>query len=349
MPHPIETQVYVPHEIARAAGVADADVLSALGGAAGYVGYAEAVALGRRLRNAGLHLEVAADARRPDVLFATTSTPLRTGPGRVPFAVSGTLHAALVSIAVFVATFGVSPAALAPTDADPAGPVHLVFLNEPGPGGGGGGGGRREPRPAPKAARVGSAAVSSPVPERERPAPAAAAPEPPPLQAEQFPSVAAPVIPAPADLHDQTGVLEATPADARSRGPGTGTENAAGSGSGSGVGAGTGSGIGPGSGGGTGGGPYRPGSGIAPPRLLREVKATYTEDARRAGVSGDVLLDIVVRHDGSVGDVRLRRGLGLGLDQQAIAAVRQWRFAPATRQGAPVDVLVEVAVEFVLR
>jgi TonB family protein len=349
MPHPIETQVYVPHEIARAAGVAEADVVSALGGAIGYIGYDEAVALGRRLRAAGLHLEVACDVQRPDVLFATTSTPLRTGPGPVPFAVSGTLHAALVSIAVILATFGVSPAALAPADADPAGPVHLVFLTEPGPGGGGGGGGRREPRPAPKAARVGSAAVSSPVPERVPPAPVVATPEPPPLPAEQFPSVAAPVIPAPADLHDRVGVLEETPASDPSRGPGSGTDNSAGGGSGGGVGAGAGSGIGPGSGGGTGGGPYRPGSGITPPRLLREVKAAYTEDARRAGVSGDVLLDIVVRHDGSVGDVRLRRGLGLGLDQQAITAVRQWRFAPATRQGAPVDVLVEVAVEFVLR
>jgi TonB family protein len=83
--------------------------------------------------------------------------------------------------------------------------------------------------------------------------------------------------------------------------------------------------------------------------LLREVKPDYTEDARRRGVNGDVELEIVVRSDGSVGDIRLLRGLGYGLDQRAIDAVRQWRFSPARRLGAPVDVLVEVAVEFKLR
>jgi outer membrane biosynthesis protein TonB len=47
--------------------------------------------------------------------------------------------------------------------------------------------------------------------------------------------------------------------------------------------------------------------------------------------------------------VRLLRGLGGGLDQRAIDAVKQWRFSPARRFGTPVDVMVEVAVEFKLR
>jgi len=47
--------------------------------------------------------------------------------------------------------------------------------------------------------------------------------------------------------------------------------------------------------------------------------------------------------------VKLVRGLGTGLDQRAIDAVRQWRFSPATRQGVPVDVIVHVSVEFRLR
>ena len=50
------------------------------------------------------------------------------------------------------------------------------------------------------------------------------------------------------------------------------------------------------------------------------------------------MLEIVVRRDGSVGDVRLKRSLDRGLDQRAIEAVRQWRFAPARRHGVPVDV-----------
>ena len=82
-----------------------------------------------------------------------------------------------------------------------------------------------------------------------------------------------------------------------------------GRGAGTGLGEGGGAGVGAGSGGGTGGGPYRPGSGIEPPRLLREVKADYTEDARRRGLSGDVVLEIVVRRDGSVGDVKILQGL----------------------------------------
>lgn len=115
------------------------------------------------------------------------------------------------------------------------------------------------------------------------------------------------------------------------------------------MGDGEGAGIGPGSGGGTGGGPYRAGSGISAPSIIREVKPDYTEDARRRGVEGDVVLEIVVRRDGSVGAVTLVQGLGAGLDQRAIDAVRQWRFSPATRQGTPADVMVEVAVEFKLR
>lgn len=135
--------------------------------------------------------------------------------------------------------------------------------------------------------------------------------------------------------------------ESTSGGPGSG--GGSGTGSGSGIGEGSGAGIGSGSGGGTGGGPYRPGSGITPPGLLHEVKPDYTEDARRRGLEGEVLLEIVVRSDGSVGSVRLLRGLGSGLDQRAIEAVRQWRFSPARRHGTPVDVMVEVAMEFRLR
>jgi TonB family protein len=79
------------------------------------------------------------------------------------------------------------------------------------------------------------------------------------------------------------------------------------------------------------------------------VRPDYTEDARRQGLEGDVVLEIVVRDDGSVGDVKILKGLGAGLDRRAVDAVRQWRFSPARRHGAAVDVMVEVAVEFKLR
>ena len=148
-------------------------------------------------------------------------------------------------------------------------------------------------------------------------------------------------------MRTRAGVLQQTPAENDSRGPGSG--GGAGTGTGAGLGEGDGSGVGPGSGGGTGGGPFRPGSGIEAPRLLREVKADYTEEARQRGVSGDVVLEIVVRRDGTVGDVKVLQGLGAGLSDRAAQAVRQWRFTPARRQGAAVDVIVEIAVEFKLR
>ena len=79
------------------------------------------------------------------------------------------------------------------------------------------------------------------------------------------------------------------------------------------------------------------------------MKAQYTEDARTRGITGDVVLEIVIKSDGSVGDVKVLRGLGYGLDDRAAAAVRNWKFSPARRLGTPVDVIVEVEVEFSLR
>jgi TonB family protein len=83
--------------------------------------------------------------------------------------------------------------------------------------------------------------------------------------------------------------------------------------------------------------------------LVREIPPSYTDEARRRRLEGDVILEIIVRRDGSVGSVRVLRRLGAGLDDQAVDAVRQWRFLPARRHGEAVDVLAEVAVEFKLR
>jgi protein TonB len=167
-------------------------------------------------------------------------------------------------------------------------------------------------------------------------------PPPPPAA----PPLIAPVARAPADAADLPGLVDAA-ASMASNGPGTG--GGTGTGQGTGAGEGAGAGIGQGSLTGTGGGPYRPGSGITAPVLHREVKPLYTEEARRRGIEGDVVMEVVVRSDGSVGDMRILQGLPGGLDGRAAQAVRQWSFAPARRFGTPVDVLVEVAVEFRLR
>ena len=117
------------------------------------------------------------------------------------------------------------------------------------------------------------------------------------------------------------------------------------------MGPGNGSGLGPGSGGGTGGGVYRPGNGVTLPRVLHEVRPQYTSDAMRAKVQGTVLLECVVRPDGCVGDVQVVRSLDptFGLDQQAIKAAKQWRFAPGTRLGAAVPVQITIELTFTLR
>jgi TonB family protein len=349
-----QADLYSPREIAIAAGVSEAAVRAALGAAREYVSFEEAVAVGRRLAVAAPP-EVRSTPRpsesTADVSDAEFDIHIPQARG-VPLVVSSTLHVALIAVLLF-ATFNLAPRAAALRPDSPAEPMRLVFLATPGPGGGGGGGGLLQKAQAPKAQREGKRAISSPLPKRVEPKPiepAPKAPEPkpePPLKSEQLPAVVAPIITAPADNRNRVGVLTETRADTESHGPGAG--GGAGTGKGTGLGEGDGSGVGPGSGGGTGGGPYRPGSGIEAPRVLQEVKADYTEDARRRGLAGEVVLEIVVRRDGSVGDVRVLQGLGGGLSERAMQAVRQWRFAPARRLGTPVDVIVEVAVEFRLR
>jgi TonB family protein len=249
-----------------------------------------------------------------------------------------------VHLAVIVVILGLGRAAAPAAATDAPGPTHLVFLVEPGPGGGGGGGGARSPRPAtrllePAAHEVEAISVPETV---TKPAPAPEPePEPPPVEPLQ-----APVAPVAAAVEQRNGEIGAEPSTVASAGPGV---DGAGTGRDGGNGPGRGPGLGPGEGGGTGGGPYRAGSGVEPPRLLHEVKAIYTEEARRANIIGDVLMDVVVRADGTVASARVTRGLGFGLDERAVAAVRQWRFAPARRLGVAVDVAVEVAMEFNLR
>ena len=165
--------------------------------------------------------------------------------------------------------------------------------------------------------------MNSPVPDRITPKRIEPTIEPdaPPLQANPLPRHLAPVLAAAADRRNIRGLRhDADPVTRNSAGPGI--DGGVGTGLGTGLEAGRGAGIGPGTWGGFGGGAYRPGSGVAPPRLIHEEQPRYTEDARQRGITGDMLLEIIVLRDGSVGDVRLLRRLGAGLDEQAIQAVR---------------------------
>lgn len=127
---------------------------------------------------------------------------------------------------------------------------------------------------------------------------------------------------------------------------GSGSGGGIGAGSGGGVGSGTGPGVGPGRGGGIGGGVFRVGGGISAPRPIATPDPEYTEEARRAKFQGTCVLGLIVDADGRPRDIRIARGVGLGLDQKAMEAVRQWRFEPAMKDGRAVAVQISVEVSF---
>jgi protein TonB len=85
---------------------------------------------------------------------------------------------------------------------------------------------------------------------------------------------------------------------------------------------------------------------ITPPRLLEVATPDYTEDAKRHKISGDVVVLIVVDTKGDVIEAKVVKGLGHGLDENAIAAVREWKYKPATRDDKPVMVKMEVTLNF---
>jgi len=132
-----------------------------------------------------------------------------------------------------------------------------------------------------------------------------------------------------------------------SSGPGTG--GGIGTGTGGGVGSGKGGGVGPGEGGGIGGGVFRVGGGVSAPSIVYRVEPTYSEEARKAKYQGVVVLSAIVRKDGTIEILKVVRGLGLGLDENAIQALKQWRFRPGMKNGVPVDVALNIEVNFSLR
>jgi len=122
--------------------------------------------------------------------------------------------------------------------------------------------------------------------------------------------------------------------------------NSMGNGRGSGLGSGDGSGLGPGSGGGYGGGPKRIGGGVSAPVLIYSVEPEFSEEARKAKTAGNVLVNLWVDEHGMPTHVRVLRGVGMGLDEKAVEAVKQYKFKPAMEAGKPVTVELNVEVNF---
>ena len=273
------------------------------------------------------------------------------------FALSSTVHASRRwRRALFMAAFNLAPrAASLKLDEQPAEPMRLVFLATPGPGGGGGGGGLLQKAPPPKALREGHAAAQQsaarpPRAEADRAGAGAAGAEPPapPLKAEHAaggrradhhragrhaqsrrrvlkrrprrttataPAKAAAPGPAPA------------PASARATAAASDRDRAAAPAA------------------------DRIGPAAASSRRVCCAKCRPTTPRTRGSAASPATScsKSSCAATAAVGDVKILQGLAGGLNDRAVQAVRQWRFAPARRQGAPVDVIVEVAVEFKLR
>jgi periplasmic protein TonB len=127
---------------------------------------------------------------------------------------------------------------------------------------------------------------------------------------------------------------------------GTGELGGMGTGSGGGIGSGKGNGYGPGEGGGYGGGLYHVGGGVSAPQLIYAPDPEFSDEARRAKYQGVCVVSLIVDAQGNPQRVLVVRHLGMGLDEKALEAVKQYKFKPATLQGRPVPVEVNIEVNF---
>jgi periplasmic protein TonB len=214
-------------------------------------------------------------------------------------------------------------------------PVDVVDVPKPAMHGGGGGGDRsplpaskgKLPKPQPRQFVPPTAVINNPAPKLAMDPSILAPPD------ANLPNINLP------NYGDPLGKL----------GPasnGTGSGGGIGSGKGGGVGSGTGGGVGPGSGGGIGDGVYRAGNGVTKPELLKKVEPEYSEEARKAKFQGVVVLYIVVDPNGNAVSPKVMKSLGLGLDEKAMEAVKQWKFKPGYKDGKAVAVAATVEVNF---
>ena len=223
---------------------------------------------------------------------------------------------------------------------------------------GGGGGGREEAKPA----------SFGKVPQASLTIPQVVAPDPKPPQIKN-PSlpVAATVVADPMLVPPDARVLPYGDYKSKSTDPssGPGTGNGIGTGTGGGIGPGEGGGLGPGRGGNIGGGDRNDGGGgpgggggggydriftgkdvTTKARLLAKPEPQYTEDARKNQVTGTVVLKVVFASNGSVQNIRTVSGLPYGLTERAIAAARQIKFVPATKDGHQVSMWMQLEYNF---
>lgn len=96
-------------------------------------------------------------------------------------------------------------------------------------------------------------------------------------------------------------------------------------------------------------GPIHVGGDVAAPNKISAPQPQYTEIARKARIQGVVIVQAIINKQGNVTDVKVLKGLPMGLDQAAVDAIRKWKFEPATLNGKPVDVYYNLTVNFTLQ
>ncbi len=237
--------------------------------------------------------------------------------------------------------------------------VRYYFPGGEGPGGGGGGGGSRGRKPT---AYIPARMVeASPPPEtpqepREEERRAPLAPRKP--RALRFDDIEVPDLPTEStallegvfspDAVEFPGLSTTDSSDwgGVDREPSSGTGGGVGGGQGTGVGVGRGWGVGEGSGGGTGGGPFSPGAfDIEPVVIYKPPSPPYPSVAREKMVSGEVILQMLVRLDGSTEVVRVIKSLPYCVDA-AKENAKLWRWKPALKKGKPVEAFGIITVTF---
>jgi len=93
----------------------------------------------------------------------------------------------------------------------------------------------------------------------------------------------------------------------------------------------------------------QPSKDVTMPTVVRQVKADYPESAKKERVQGSVMLSVVVKKDGTVGDVTVKKPLHPELDEAAIKVMKQWEFRPGTKDGKAANIAVDVEMTFNLK
>jgi TonB family protein len=96
-------------------------------------------------------------------------------------------------------------------------------------------------------------------------------------------------------------------------------------------------------------GPILVGGDVKPPERVYAPQPTYTEIARKARIQGVVIVQAIIDREGNVTNVKVLKGLPMGLEEAAVEAMKQWKFKPATLNGKPVTVYYNLTVNFKLQ